>query len=57
METPLVAPPRRPFLVYPNGCVGGAQDFAGPLNVPHSIVSDDAFVYWAEKTSVWRLAK
>ena len=41
----------------PNGCVGGPTDFAGPLDVPHSIVADDAFVYWAEKTSVWRRAK
>jgi hypothetical protein len=41
----------------PNNCLGGPTDFAGPLDVPHSIVADEAFVYWAEKTSVWRLAK
>lgn len=41
----------------PGGCAGGPTDFAGPLDAPHSIVADDAFVYWAEKTSVWRLAK
>jgi hypothetical protein len=42
----------------PSGCLGGAQDFApGVLDVPHSIVSDLGFIYWAEKTSVWRLAK
>ena len=41
----------------PNGCVGGPADFAGPLDNPHSVVTDDAFVYRAEKTAVWRLAK
>jgi hypothetical protein len=41
----------------PNGCLGGAKDFAGPLVSPHALVTDGKFVYWAEKTSVWRLAK
>ncbi len=40
------------------GCIGGAQDFvAAALDTPHSIVSDSDFIYWAEKTSLWRLAK
>lgn len=44
----------------PGGCAGGAQDFAGattPLDTPHSLTADDLFVYWSEKSSVWRLAK
>jgi hypothetical protein len=44
----------------PGGCAGGAQDFAGTptaLDTPHSLVADDLFVYWAEKTAIWRLAK
>lgn len=42
----------------PNGCLGGAQVFVpGPLDSPHTIVGDPNFIYWAEKTAVWRLAK
>lgn len=41
----------------PNGCLGGAQDFAGPLDEPHSVVADASFVYWAEKVAIRRLAK
>lgn len=38
-------------------CMGGPHDFAGPLLQPHSLVADDQFVYWAETSAVWRLAK
>ncbi len=42
----------------PNGCAGGPTDFApSALDQPHSLVADDQFVYWAQKASVWRLAK
>lgn len=41
----------------PGGCNGGPRDLAGPLVQPHSLTADDSFVYWAEATSVWRVAK
>ena len=41
----------------PNGCAGGQKDVAGPLDGPHDLLADDAFIYWAEKTKVMKLAK
>jgi hypothetical protein len=41
----------------PNDCLGGAKDFVVPLTAPHSLVPAGKFVYWAEKTAIWRLAK
>jgi hypothetical protein len=41
----------------PNGCLGGAQTLTETLVSPHSLVADEAFLYWAEKTTISRLAK
>jgi hypothetical protein len=40
-----------------NGCVGGQQDVLAGLDTPHDVLTDDTFIYWAERTKVSRLAK